>query len=161
MKKGLCIFVVCCLFTGYLAAQDGRTIVEDLNTSKWGQGDVKVMQDETIQNLIAIRYDNLGDSLEEGGLIRSSPTPIKGGGYKIQVFMGNNQQQSRREAESKQSQIKAVYPDLHTTKTFNSPFWILRVVNIATKEDAQLILTELKKQFPSFGKEMYIVPPNR
>jgi hypothetical protein len=158
MKKGL--YIICFLLTGYVAAQDGKTIVEDLNTSRPGQGNVKVMQDETIQDRIAIRYDNSEDSVE-GGQIRSSPTPIRGGGFKIQIFMGNNQQQSRREAESKQAQINAVYPGLQTTRTFNSPFWILRVVNIATREDAEMILTELRKQFPSFGKEMYIVPPNR
>lgn len=159
MKKGLYLFFAFCLFTSYISAQ--KTIVEDINTAKWGQGDVKVMQDETIQNRIAIRYDNTEDSVAESGQIRSSATPIKGGGYKIQVFMGNNQQQSRREAESKEAQIKNIYPELHTTKIFNSPFWILRVINIATKEEAQSILIELKKQFPSFGKEMYIIPPNR
>ncbi|MDR1707352.1 MAG: SPOR domain-containing protein [Prevotella sp.] len=157
MKKGLCLFFTFCLFATYTYAQ--KTIVEDINTAKWGQGDVKVMQDETIQNRIAIRYDNSEDSIEDVQ-IRSS-SPIKGGGYKIQIFMGNDQQQSKREAESKQAQIKNAYPELQTSIAFNSPFWRLRVINIATKEDAQLILTELKKQFPSFGKEMYIIPPNR
>lgn len=159
MKKGLYLFCTFCLFACYTFAQ--KTIVEDINAAKWGQGDVKVMQDETIQNRIAIRYDNLEDSIEDAQIIRSSSSSIKGGGYKIQVFMGNNQQQSKREAESKQAQIKNAYPELQTSIAFNSPFWRLRVVNIATKEDAQLILTELKKQFPSFGKEMYVIPPNR
>ena len=158
MKKGLYLLFILCLFASYTFAQ--KTIVEDINTNKAGQGDVKVMQDETIQNSIAIRYDNSGDSIVEGQ-IRSSSTPIKGGGYKIQVFMGNNQQQSKREAESKQAQIKNIYPELQMSIAFNSPFWRLRVTNIATKEDAQLILTELKKQFPAFGREMYIIPPNR
>jgi hypothetical protein len=158
MKKGLYLFFTFCLFTGYAFTQ--KTIVEDINTPKRGQGDVKVMQDEAIRNRIAIRYDNSADSIGDGQ-IRSSSTPIKGGGYIIQVFMGNDQQQSKREAESKQAQIKNAYPELQTSIAFNSPFWRLRVINIATKEDAQLILTELKKQFPSFGKEMYVVPPNR
>jgi hypothetical protein len=159
MKKGLYLFFTFCFFAGYTFAQ--KTIVEDINTAKWGQGDVKVMQDETVRDRIAIRYDTPADSVESGGQIRSSSVPVRGGGYKIQVFMGNNQQQSKREAESKQAQIRNAYPELQTSIEFNSPFWRLRVINIATKGDAQLILTELKKQFPSFGKEMYVVPPNR
>lgn len=158
MKKGLYLFFAFCLFATYISAQ--KTIVEDINTAKWGQGDVKVMQDEAIQNRVAIRYDSSEDSIEDAQ-VRSSSTPIKGGGYKIQVFMGNDQQQSKREAESKQAQIRSVYPELQTSIAFNSPFWRLRVINIATREDAQQILTELKKQFPSFGKEMYVIPPNR
>jgi len=160
MKKGLYILFTFCLLSGYIVAQSEKTIVEDLNTSKWGQGNVKVMQDEAIQNRIAIHYQQ--DSIDDDeDFMKSSSTPIKGGGYKIQVFMGNNQQQSKREAEGKQSQIKSAYPDLHTTMLFNSPFWIVRVINIPTKERAELILQELKKQFPSFGKEMYIISSNR
>lgn len=158
MKRILYLFFALSLLSSYALAQ--KTIVEDLNTSKWGQGEVKVMQDETIQGKIAIRREASVENTEDSR-IKSSSTPVKGGGYKIQVFMGNNQQQSKREAESKQSQIKAAYPDLQTSLTFNSPFWRLRVINIATKDDAQMILDALKKDFPAFGKEMYIVSPSR
>lgn len=161
MKRGLYLFMMFCLFSVCISAQNGeRTIVEDLNVSKWGQGDVKVMQDEAIQNKVAVYHDGTIEE-PEGGWMKSSSTPIKGGGYKIQIFMGNNQQQSKREAESKQAQISSLYPDLHLVKNFKSPFWTLRVTNIATKEQAEEILKELKKQFPSFGKEMYVVAPNR
>jgi len=40
---------------------------------------------------------------------------------------------------------------------FDSPFWRLRVGNFATREEAEEVMEELKKTFPSFGKEMYIV----
>lgn len=159
MKRKLYLFFTLSLLSGYALAQ--KTIVEDLNSSKWGQGEVKVMQDETIQGKIAIRHESSSVDNGEDSQIKSSSTPIKGGGYKIQIFMGNNQQQSKREAESKQAQIKSAYPDLQSSLTFNSPFWRLRVTNIATKDDAQMILDALKKEFPSFGKEMYIVSPSR
>ena len=154
MKKGLYIIgLLVCFSSLQLSAQ--KTIVEDLNTSKWGQGKVTVMQDEVLEKKLAIRGD--GNSTTS-----SDPADMgdyKGRGYKIQAFMGNNQQQSKNEAESKQAQIKRIYPDIRTELKFHSPFWKLWVGNFKTKEDADLMLQDMKKTFPSFGREMTIIHP--
>lgn len=159
MKKIIFISLLALLSSAYIAAQEKKTIVEDLNTSRWGQGKVTVMQDETIDKIVAVRGTG-ADSLGNDGFGKYS-TPIKGGGYKIQVFMGNNQQQSKREAESKQAQIKAAFPELKTEVKFQSPFWRLRVINFLAREDAEEVLKEMQKEFPAFAREMYVVAPNR
>lgn len=158
MKRSFYIFLLALLSSSYVFSQEQKTIVDDLNTSKWGQGKVVVMQDEMIEKVVAVRHDV--DSIGAARLGKYS-TPIKGGGYKIQVFMGNNQQQSKREAESKQSQIRAAFPELRTEVKFQSPFWRLRVINFPTREDADEVLKVMQKEFPAFAKEMYIVAPNR
>lgn len=78
-------------------------------------------------------------------------------GYRIQVFSGNNQRKSKAEAERKEKLIKELTPELETYVQFKSPFWQLRVGNYRSYEEADQQLRMLRKAFPSFGKEMYIV----
>ena len=152
MKKYIFTFLFLVLVTGYSFAQNVQgDIVRDLNTSKYGQGNVKVFQDETIQSIVAIRSDSiLKDDTD-------LPTNyVKAKGFKIQVFSGNNQSKSKNEAFSKKAQVENAFPEMETVVTFNSPFWRLRVGNFQTREEAQEVLKEMKRKFPSF-KEMYIV----
>ncbi|MGB4446309.1 MAG: SPOR domain-containing protein, partial [Dysgonamonadaceae bacterium] len=83
---------------------------------------------------------------------------IKMRGYKIQAFAGNDQRTSKNEAYSKQALINQAFPELETVIIFDSPFWRLRVGNFKTREEAEKVLDEMRMAFPSFGKEMYIVP---
>ena len=78
-------------------------------------------------------------------------------GFKIQVFSGNNQRKSKDEAYSKQRLINDRFEDIETVVYFKSPRWILRAGNFRTREEADVMLKEIAKQFPSVGKEMYIV----
>ena len=78
-------------------------------------------------------------------------------GFKIQAFSGNNQRTSKNEANTKQRLIDEAFPEYETVVTFESPFWRLRVGNFRTRDEATHVLNEMKKTFPSFGKEMYIV----
>lgn len=140
-------------------AQSGeKTIVEDLNTFKSGQGNIKVMQDETIQKLVGVRQTNNIDTTRMLGAIDPSAEFVEVRGFKIQVFSGNNQARSKREAEAKKVQVKNAYPELEATVTFDTPFWRLRVGNFQNRADAETVLKEMRKTFPSFGREMTIVP---
>lgn len=160
MKKSLYIFLVLSLLSSFAFAQDGnKTIIDELNSSKWGQGNVKVMQDEAIDNILGVRHIATAvDTAKTTGAIDPNANFTKVRGFKIQVFSGNNQQRSKREAESKQAQVKSAFPDLETVVSFQSPFWRLRVGNFLTREDANTVLKEMKQTFPGFGREMYIVP---
>lgn len=156
MKKIIYIFLVLFVSTGYALSQDiGRsTIVDDLNAPKSGQGTVRIMQDESIKNLVATY--NVADT---GVVIVdwSTVNHVKVNGFKIQVFSGNNHKRSKDEAERKQSLVREAYPGQETTITYNAPFWRLRVGNYLTRGEAEEALQEMKKTFPSFGREMYIV----
>ncbi|MDR3057811.1 MAG: SPOR domain-containing protein [Prevotella sp.] len=160
MKKSIYIFFILTLISVCVSAQsDHKTIIDEINSSKWGQGDVKVMQDDVLQGKIAVyneeATDSAGDS--DSHAFGNVPPGTRVREYKIQVFMGNNQQQSKREAESKQAQIKKVYTEMRTSVSFQSPFWRLRVGSFRTKEEAEDMLQDMRKSFPSFGREMTVV----
>ena len=83
---------------------------------------------------------------------------IERNGFRIQVFMGNgNDPQARPEANSKQSAIRDAFPDLSTHMRYEAPNWKLLVGDFMTREEANIVLRQLQKEFPLFGKEMYIV----
>ena len=153
MKKYIFISFTLFLLSGILSAQDKQgDIVKDINSSKYGQGNVKIYQDEAIQNIVAMK----SDSIVRNENIDLATNFIKVKGFKIQVFSGNNQAQSKREAESKKVQVAREFPELEASVTSKSPFWRLRVGNFLTREEAEEVLKEMKKTFPSF-REMYVV----
>lgn len=156
MKKGFYILVIFCLFSGLSFAQNRqKAIIDEINTPRAGQGQVKVMEDENVQQAV---IPVNADRAKEGGAFDSSASYTKTRGFKIQVFSGNNPTRSRREAESKQAQVRNAFPELETIVTYNAPVWRLRVGNFVTREEADEVLKEMKKTFPGFGKEMYVVP---
>lgn len=152
MKKTLHIFFMLFLFSSICFAQHStKSIIEDLNTRKLGQGDIRVMQDETIDARLAQYVVNT----DTANVIRLSNDKVHG--FKIQVFSGNNQNVSRQEAERKQSMLRAEFPQHQAETTFVSPTWRLRVGNFLTRPEAEAVMAEMKKAFPTFGREMYVV----
>ena len=164
MKQYWLILLSCLCFSGVYAQQKAN-IVADLNSTKVGQGSVRVYEDESIEGLIGNRILTSIPSTvsNSNGTSISSPSSTKAtafreiAGYKIQVFSGNDQRRSRREGEYRRSQIESAYPDMETNLTFNPPVWRLRVGNFRTYEEAFQTMTEMKSKFPAFGKEMQIV----
>lgn len=150
MKKSLCISLILFLLSSVMlvVAQDKhKTIIDDINTRKVGQGNIRIMQDETIDQELGQYNINV----DTAGVIRLSNEKMKG--FKIQVYSG----QSRGEAESKQAAVRAEFKKHQAEVTYNSPTWRLRVGNFQTRAEAEEVLAEMKAAFPSFGKEMYIV----
>ena len=131
-----------------------NTIIEELNLSRPGQGDVTIYQDEAIKGILSkpaprdLPVYSTGDG---------STQYVKVRGYKIQVFSGNDQRKSKDEAYYKQRLINGSFGDIETVVYFKSPRWILRAGNYRTREEANMGLREIMKQFPNFGKEMYII----
>lgn len=145
------------------------SIVKDLNTPKSGQGHITIYQDEQIEGLIGARFTG-SLAVNEGNESRPNNVVIsdldtgakalhykEARGYKIQVFSGNEQRQSKSEAYGRKGQIQTVYPDLDVVVTFKSPVWRVRVGNYRTYEEAFEAMKELKDAFPTFGKEMQVM----
>ena len=63
----------------------------------------------------------------------------------------------KNEAYYKQGLINTSFPEQETVVTFDSPFWRLRVGNFKTREEATAMLNDMRKTFPAFGREMYVV----
>ena len=131
-----------------------KGILNELNSAVPGRGHVFVYEDEHIGHV-------LGRSMLPTRTVYSnadgSTQYYRVRGFKIQAFSGNDQRTSKNEAHRKQQLINNSHPEHETVVLFESPFWRLRVGNFQTREEAEEILKEMVKSFPSFGKEMYIV----
>ena len=66
-------------------------------------------------------------------------------GYRVQAYSGTNSRESRLKAEKIRNTIKMNYPDQPVYVHFYSPRWICRVGNYRTLEEAQNMLTKLRK----------------
>ena len=78
-------------------------------------------------------------------------------GYRIQVYMGNNQKKSKSEALKREEMIKEKYPDLPAYLSFVSPFWRLRIGDFRTHTEALVSMRELLTDFPEFKGQVYVV----
>ncbi|MBF6628452.1 MAG: SPOR domain-containing protein [Proteiniphilum sp.] len=135
-------------------AAQRNEILNELSSVVPGKGRVAIYEDENIKNV-------LGRSMAPPRRVYSTSDGSvqyhKMRGYKIQAFSGNNQRTSKNEAYHKQGLINNSFPRHETVVLFESPFWRLRVGNFEEREEAEEVLTEIRRSFPSFGKEMYIV----
>lgn len=141
--------------TAAIHAQSGqrKEILNDLNAVVPGKGKVTVFEDENIKQV-------LGRPITAPRSIYANAEGVryyKMRGFKIQAFSGNNQRTSKNEAYRKKQLIDTSFPELETVVLFDSPFWRLRVGNFAKKEEALETMKKLREQFPSFGREMYVV----
>lgn len=95
-----------------------------------------------------------GENNSENG---EKTTPTANGGYRIQVFSGNNPRTARSEAHSRSASIKSEFPEWGTYVTFDSPYWRVKVGDFRNYDDARAALSLLKNHFPAFSKEMRLV----
>lgn len=128
-----------------------ETIVDKINRNEPGKGNVKVIQDITITERIGRPGKNV--VLNK----KTSVKVVEMSGWRIQIFSGNNQRVSKNEAFMKEADIKSVFPDMSTYVTYSAPFWRLKVGDYQTFQEARTILLELRKSFPSYGREMSVV----
>ena len=118
-----------------------------LQNGEIGKGKIKISQDDRIKDLIGKR--------KEVTVARNNFTVGKG--YRVQVFSGNNQSTSKKQAFERDANMKRDMPEVETYITFKSPFWRLRAGNCRTYEEAHEIMRKIKELFPQYGKETYIV----
>lgn len=78
-------------------------------------------------------------------------------GYRIRVFSGNQQTVSKNRCYSIKSTIEEKMPDLPSYVTFKTPNWRISVGDFRTSEEASSMLAQLRKEFPQYAKEMFIV----
>lgn len=175
--KQFCFILLSVLLVHINVYAQGNSVIDDLNSTKPGQGSVRVYEDESISGLIGSRISTQGMEAQNefDNISNSSPnisdpvteiTPSKSNlsttyiqtkGYRIQVFSGNDQRNSKKEAQNKKSMIEGAFPEVEVVVSFNSPVWRVRAGNFRTYEQAFETLNQMKKMFPSFGKEMQIV----
>ncbi|WP_170120057.1 SPOR domain-containing protein [Dysgonomonas alginatilytica] len=168
MRKSFYIFL--CLFSFCLYANaQSRSIVDDLNTPKAGQGKIVIYQDEGLKNLVGANMissiasntntvsNQLATSTDGEATTDAPKNFIRAKGYRIQVYSGSDQKVARNEANSRKGAIQSSFPNMEVTVSYNSPVWRVRAGNFKTQEQASQALSEMKAKFPGFGREMRIV----
>ncbi len=141
----LCTIVPMCCF-----AQQKETIIDALETETSGAGTIDVESDPGITAL-------LGTPVKGAALEDESAGSSKMQGFRILVYMGNDQRKARGEASGRQNLIKEKFSDMGTYLVYESPNWKLLVGDFTTREEANMFRQLLQKEFPQFGKEVYIV----
>ena len=120
------------------------------------QGKVTLYQDARLEELLGreVRKYNAVSRLQRN---RQGRHVVTSRGYRVRAFSGNNQLELKEEAYRRETEIKSYLPDLETYVLFKSPNWRLVIGNYRTQEEATAAFRKLKKQFPKFGAEMFVV----
>ncbi len=142
-------FVFFLLLSSVVKAQNAGDICNHLISS----GRVSLIQDSRLTALLGAQPKSYyaGTTQDETG------TKIKTKGYRIRVFSGNQQSSSKNRAYKIQSEIENKMPELSSYVSFKTPNWRLMVGNFRTTEEANSMLRLLRKEFPAYGKEMFVV----
>lgn len=136
------------LLTGIAKAQyAGGDICNHLIST----GRVSIIHDNRLTELLGSQpkayYVNSGQN--------DKATKVKG--FRIRVYSGNQQNTSKNRAYKIQSEIQEKMPDISTYVTFKTPNWRLMVGDFRTTEEANSMLRVMRKEFPNYGKEMFVV----
>lgn len=156
MKKFLiCLLSTLVLFVGVCYAQDVEqpeveaqpTIFDKLldNTDS-KKGVVILNQNEKIKNLV---YKKKALSVKKN----MSTQP----GFRVQIFSSNEQRTSKADAYEAEKKILSKFPELTVYVSYYSPFWKVRVGDCISTAEAQVLRDQIKKEFPEFQSETYIV----
>ena len=78
-------------------------------------------------------------------------------GFRIQVFSDNNIRTAKGEATAKSKHITEAFPRLRSYITYDAPYWRLRVGDFRSRSDAEEVAEEIKRQFPSYSREVLVV----
>ena len=147
MKKILIsLFFICSIAFAY--GQESQDICTYLQET----GRVTIQQDSRLTELVGSEprayYANGTRSGEAAQNVM---------GYRIRVFSGNQQTQSKNRCYSIQSYINQEMPELPTYVAFKTPNWRVSVGDFRTSEEASSMLAKLRKAFPGYAKDMFIV----
>ena len=125
----------------------------NISTSLRASGRVTLRQDPRLEALIAPPAAKPNAQALRSGNVEM----YYASGYRVRVFSGNNQVQSKALAYQIEQELKDRMPDLQTYVVFKTPNWRLLVGNYRTSEEAIAALRDLKKEFPNRGREMFVV----
>ena len=145
-KKSVWLVLLFMLLGRWSHAQN--SMIDALQHDKPNEGKVRIKLDPGIHELIGKMGGMLDDPLSNSFYTSK--------GYRISVYLGNRRE-SRDEATTREQQIKEFFPYLRTEKTYDAPFWKVKVGDFTTEEQAKLFQQQLKSVFKTFSQEIIIV----
>lgn len=126
-----------------IQAQNG--ILDELRRNNPGEGTVTIHQDPRIEALVG------------KARVRSTTgeSSVKGTGYRVQVYAGNNSRAARDQAMNMAARVKQYFPDATVYTTFVPPRWICRVGDYQSYEEADAMMRRLRGT--GAFKEVFII----
>ena len=156
MKKLLLLLsLVSCLSVAkaQVAVADSTVTVVSISSHLRSTGQVAIYQDPRLETLISYHPKAYYSNARKG----KGGDFVVSNGFRIRAFSGNNQLESKNRAYKIEKELKEYYPELDTYVIFKSPNWRLLLGNFTTNEEAVSVLRELKKKFPEYGREMFVI----
>ena len=123
---------------------------QDICSHLQATGRVAIVQDNRLCDLVG----NAPKSYVIGNSKSEANNTV---GYRIRVFSGNQQTTSKNRCYTIKSTIEEKMPELPSYVTFKSPNWRISVGDFRTSEEASSMLAQLRKEFPQYANEMFIV----
>lgn len=139
-------------FSATAEEQKQSTIADFIRQDSASQ--VTITQPEELNK--RLMHHEPGNVVESGELKRGGAM-TKLVGYRIQVFMDNNQRTAKSEAQIKERNIISRFPQIGTYLSYTPPYWRLRVGDFRTREEAVDMMSQIKKEFPGYAREIIIV----
>ena len=130
MKK-LALLILLFVLAG--ASAQAQNIVKSLERNVPGQGKVTIHQDPRIEAMIGMERLATGEQ-----------KVMKGSGFRIQAYAGNNTRQAKNDAYRVSSQVKVYFPELAVYTSFNPPRWLCRVGDFRSIEEADAMMRKMK-----------------
>lgn len=146
--KGYILFVCMCFSTMVVAQTSSGVITDYLKYNS--QEKVVVNQPEGMQTRLNPKRNMGSDNVlgEEASKVV---------GYRIQVFSDNNQRTAKSQAQSREQNILARFPDYKVYLIYKSPSWRVRVGDFKSRGEAEQVMQEIKEAFPSYAGEVMVV----
>lgn len=135
------------------ATHDSTTTIVSISTHLRSTGKVAIYQDERLEALTSYHPKAYYANARKG----KGSDMIITKGFRIRAFSGNNQTTSKNRVYKIEKDLKEYMPDLATYVIFKSPNWRLHLGNFTSKEEAIAVMRDLKKSFPEYGREMFVV----
>lgn len=129
------------------------TIADHINAS----GHARIKQPPLLNARLAAAATAASKEKEEAKAESESTAPQTTGGYRIQLFSGNNARTAKNEATKRATQVESLFPEYATYVNYDAPYWRLKVGNFRNYEEASAALSRLKAALPSYAREMRVV----
>ncbi|MDO4790399.1 MAG: SPOR domain-containing protein [Porphyromonas sp.] len=134
-----------------------KDIFEVLARIEMGRGVVTIHQSPAIKALVGVNTNLDGKSYSEEAIgVGAITSDQKVVGYRVQIYNGNGAK-GKSTAAYREKVIRETNPELATYLQFQAPSWKLRVGNFLTQAEAREAMVKLKKEFPAFARDMYVV----
>lgn len=78
-------------------------------------------------------------------------------GWRIQVYSDSNGAKAKSNARRREQTVASRFPQYRAYTRYSPPYWRVRIGDFKSQSEANAAMSELKRAFPGFAKEMRVV----